>query len=197
MSLSGFHGKARRWQVSGPRPHSEESFDDEKAKGTDIRKPTAMWRIVPALLSGPETCDQSPVAIVMMTGGINAAVHTGDARPGADPVNVAAARFLRCGFALVAALDHAALSDLPTPAGWRATLARDTRTLVIEEHGVTIYAGPIDIEIPPNWYRALFSRGSIALLIASDLQEHDRFMTSIDHARLAGNLLGATIPLAD
>jgi hypothetical protein len=110
-------------------------------------------------------------------------------------VDVTTVRFLRRGFALVAALDCAALMSLPAPAGWTVTLARDTRVLVIEEDGVPLHRGEIHLDIPPAWYQALFTRGQLALLVTSTIHDPDAFVDSLNDARLAGNLVGATIPL--
>jgi hypothetical protein len=186
--------------VNDPRRVPGKRFDDNAADNRGKDNPAqqemgARWRVIPAVLSDTERSDRSPVAVLMMAAAPNTTAHTRDPQPGAELLDVTTARFLRRGFALVAVLDRTALVRLPIPEGWRATLAHDTRTLVIEEHRVPIYIGQIHIEIPPNWYRALFAHASVALLVASNVAAGETFMGSVDAARLAGNLVGATIPL--
>lgn len=156
----------------------------------------AKWTVVPAVLCDPSSSPESALAVLMMAGASEATAHIRGPQPGAEVVDVTIRQFLRRGFALISTLDRAALCALPELASWCATLDRHTRTLLLREHGVLVYSGQLRLELPPNWYQALWRRGSMSLLIASDVPATGTFMASLDNARLAGNLVGATIPLA-
>jgi hypothetical protein len=74
----------------------------------------AIWAR-PGLVTDPADPAAEPVAALTCVPALT--VHTHDTHPGADPVDVIATTLLSRGFALLAALDLTALTELPVLPG--------------------------------------------------------------------------------
>jgi hypothetical protein len=159
---------------------------------------SSIWG-VPALLSDigePATTQLAALILFLPRAEREEAARGIETSTGGEPIDPVATGYLRRGFGLVTSMDVAALCALPDPSGWTASLASASRTLRITDDRDSVITGPVDVLVPPNWYRSLTERACLVVLIASPLEPGDPVLASIEKTRLAGRLVGARVPLA-
>jgi hypothetical protein len=158
----------------------------------DLEGPS-IWA-TPGLVTDPSDPAAEPVAALTCVPTLS--VHTQDARPGAEPVDVIATTLLGQGFALLAALDLAALTELPVLPGWVAEFDTTGRHLHVTDPSGSLYDGDLGAAAPTGWHQALDRRGLLVLLVASsgiDGSNGPDRASALDAARRAGGVVGAQV----
>jgi hypothetical protein len=153
----------------------------------------AIWA-TPGLVTDLTDPAAEPVAALTCVPSLS--VHTHDTHPGAEPVDVIATTLLGQGFALLAALDLTALTELPVLPGWSAELDTTGQHLHVTDPTGSLYDGDLGAAVPTGWHRALDRRGVLVLLVASsgvDGSGHPDRAAALDAARRAGGVVGAQI----
>jgi hypothetical protein len=153
----------------------------------------AIWA-TPGLVTDPANPAAEPVAALTCVPSLS--VHTYDRHAGAEPVDVIATTLLGQGFALLAALDLAALTELPVLPGWSAELDATGQHLHVTDPAGSLYDGDLGAAVPSGWYEALDRRGLLVLLVASsgvDGSDDPDRAAALDAARRAGGVVGAQI----
>lgn len=153
----------------------------------------AIWA-TPGLVSDPADPAAQPVAALTCVPSLS--VHTHDAHPGAEPVDVIATTLLGQGFALLAALDLTALTELPVLPGWTAALDATGRHLYVTDPAGSLYDGDLGAAVPSGWHQALDRRGLLAFLVATsgvDGSDGLERAGALDAARRAGGVVGAQV----
>ena len=151
----------------------------------------AIWA-TPGLVTDPTNPAAAPVAALTCVPSLT--VHTHDSHPGAEPVDVIATTLLSQGFALLAALDLTALTELPVLPGWAAQLDTTGHHLHVTDPTGSLYLGELGAAAPTGWYPALERRGLLVLLVASGSNlDGSEGAAALDAARRAGGVVGAQV----
>lgn len=168
-----------------PNPPGE---PDEPDLSTLLNAPVPAVAVA-AVVSDTERPDLGDVAVLTLMPAIT--IHR-SAGPDHDTVDRYVSNLLRKGLALVGSLTPAALLELPTPRGWRLSIADDATVSITEPEGA-LYFGNLDTHLPPGWHAALARHHKLVLLIASNVGSGDTVRAVLDSARRHGHVVGASL----